>query len=247
MYGVICSTCKSYFRLAKNIKKLPSSDRPYEKLELIGEGNLTNSELLAIIIKTGTKEYSCLDISQNILSGNDRTFGMSDLEYLSTLSMEELKKFDGIGRVKAIQIKATLELAKRISDMYRKPNKNKISSARDVFNIVASQFVGKKQEILKTVILNKKNDIMSIITNYIGNCDKIDISLKEILSEPIKQMASGIILIHNHPSGNLKPSMQDKKFTQTIVEYAEIFDIKVLDHIIISNNSYLSFKEQGLI
>lgn len=247
MYGVICSTCKSDFRLVKNIKKLPSSDRPYEKLELMGEGNLTNSELLAIIIKTGTKEYSCLDISQNILSSNDKNSEMSDLEYLATLSLEELKKYNGIGKVKAIQIKAVIELSKRISNIYKNLNKNKINCAKDVFNILAPQFFGKKQEILKTVILNKKNDIISIITNYIGNCDKINISLKEILSEPIKQMASSIILVHNHPSGSLKVSLQDKKFTNNIVEYSEIFDIKVLDHIIISNNGYSSFKEQGLI
>ena len=91
MYGNICSTCKTNIKLAKNIKKLPFNDRPYEKLELMGEGNLTNSELLAIIIKTGTKKYSCLDISQKILSENNNITNISDLEYLTSLSIAQLK------------------------------------------------------------------------------------------------------------------------------------------------------------
>ncbi len=247
MYGNICSTCKTNIKLAKNIKKLPFNDRPYEKLELMGEGNLTNSELLAIIIKTGTKKYSCLDISQKILSENNNITNISDLEYLTSLSIAQLKRYEGIGRVKAIQIKAVLELAKRISNVYKDNNKNKIRCPKDAFKIVFQDFLGKKQEILKTIILNKNNDVLSIITNYIGNCDKIDISLKEVLSEPIKQMAHSVILVHNHPSGNLKASLQDRNFTNNVIEYAQIFDIKVLDHIIISNNNYFSFKENNFI
>ena len=103
--------------MAKNIKLLPLDDRPYEKLELIGENNLTNSELLAIIIKTGTKKYNCLEIAQNILKTKENISKISDLEYLTNLSLEELKSYEGIGRVKAIQIKAMLELSKRIASM----------------------------------------------------------------------------------------------------------------------------------
>lgn len=228
--------------MAKNIKLLPLDDRPYEKLELIGENNLTNSELLAIIIKTGTKKYNCLEIAQNILKTKENISKISDLEYLTNLSLEELKSYEGIGRVKAIQIKAMLELSKRIASMYA-TEKKKITSPKDVFDLLQKEFIGKKQEVLKTIILNKKNTVISVITNAIGNNDNISIGIKEILSEPIKQMANSIILVHNHPSGNLKPSNADILFTQKINENAKLFDITLLDHIIISNKGYISLKE----
>ena len=228
--------------MAKNIKLLPLDDRPYEKLELIGENNLTNSELLAIIIKTGTKKYNCLEIAQNILKTKENISKISDLEYLTNLSLEELKSYEGIGRVKAIQIKAMIELSKRIASMYV-IDKKSITSPKDVFNLLRKEFIGKKQEVLKTIILNKKNTIISVITNAIGNNDNISIGIKEMLSEPIKQMANSIILVHNHPSGNLKPSNADILFTQKINENAKLFDITLLDHIIISNKGYISLKE----
>ena len=228
--------------MAKNIKLLPLDDRPYEKLELIGENNLTNSELLAIIIKTGTKKYNCLEIAQNILKTKENISKISDLEYLTNLSLEELKSYDGIGRVKAIQIKAMLELSKRISSMYV-TDKKKITSPKDVFDLLRKEFIGKKQEVLKTIILNKKNTVISVITNAVGNNDNISIGIKEILSEPIKQMANSIILVHNHPSGNLKPSKADILFTQKINENVKLFDITLLDHIIISDKGYISLKE----
>ena len=228
--------------MAKNIKLLPLDDRPYEKLELIGENNLTNSELLAIIIKTGTKKYNCLEIAQNILKTKENISKISDLEYLTNLSLEELKSYEGIGRVKAIQIKAMIELSKRIASMYV-IEKKKITSPKDVFDLLQKEFIGKKQEVLKTIILNKKNTVISVITNAIGNNDNISIGIKEILSEPIKQMANSIILVHNHPSGNLKPSNADILFTQKINENAKLFYITLLDHIIISNKGYISLKE----
>lgn len=228
--------------MAKNIKLLPLDDRPYEKLELIGENNLTNSELLAIIIKTGTKKYNCLEIAQNILKTKENISKISDLEYLTNLSLEELKSYEGIGRVKAIQIKAMIELSKRIASMYV-IDKKSITSPKDVFNLLRKEFIGKKQEVLKTIILNKKNTIISVITNAIGNNDNISIGIKEMLSEPIKQMANSIILVHNHPSGNLKPSKADILFTKKINENAKLFDITLLDHIIISDKGYISLKE----
>lgn len=228
--------------MAKNIKLLPLDDRPYEKLELIGENNLTNSELLAIIIKTGTKKYNCLEIAQNILKTKENISKISDLEYLTNLSLEELKSYEGIGRVKAIQIKAMIELSKRIASMYV-IDKKSITSPKDVFNLLRKEFIGKKQEVLKTIILNKKNTIISVITNAIGNNDNISIGIKDMLSEPIKQMANSIILVHNHPSGNLKPSKADILFTKKINENAKQFDITLLDHIIVSDKGYISLKE----
>jgi len=228
--------------LAKNINNLPLNDRPYEKLELLGSTNLTNSELLAIIIKTGTKDMNCLEIAQNILGDKVKYSNLNDIDYLVNLSFEELKKYKGIGRVKAIQIKAVIELAKRISKNYDNL-KNKITCPKDVYDNLAYTYVGMKQECLKTVILNKQNTILSIVTNAIGSNDNIEVGLKEILSEPIKQLASSIILVHNHPSGSLNPSVADIRFTKKVDEYSRIFNIQLLDHIIIANNKYVSMKE----
>ncbi|MEG2348551.1 MAG: DNA repair protein RadC [Clostridia bacterium] len=232
--------------MAKNIKEYPLTDRPYEKLERYGQSVLTNSELLAIIIKNGTKRLNCLQIAQNILSGNKNISKLSDLEFLSLLSMEDLKTFEGIGRVKAIQIKAVIELSKRVSLIYKGKN-DKISCPKDVFLLLCAEFNGMKQEVLKTIILNKQNKVISVITNFIGNSDRIDLGIKEILSEPIKQMAHSIILSHNHPGGSLTPSKQDIIFTSKIIEYSRIFQIEVLDHIIIAKDEYFSLKENKYI
>ena len=232
--------------MAKNIKELPIDDRPYEKLELMGEANLTNSELLAIVIKNGTTNLNCIQIAHNILSNNSEVTNISDLEYLSNISLEELKKFEGIGRKKAILIKAVVELSKRISKTYT-IEKKKISSPRDVFELVNQSYIGLKQESIKTLILNKSNGVLSITSNAVGSVDSVYLSIREILSEPIKQMASSIILVHNHPSGNLQPSKQDIKFTKQICEYSSVFNINLLDHIIIGKNEYLSMKSKGYI
>lgn len=226
----------------KGIIDLPLSDRPYEKLELHGPTNMTNSELLAIIIKTGTTKLNCLQIAQNILKGKKDELNMSDLEYLTSLSMQELQKFDGIGRVKAIQIQAVIELSKRISDIYIL-KKEKIISPVAVYKLLINEYIGQKQECLKTILLNKQNNVISIVTNAIGGNDRINVGIKELFAEPIKQMASSIILVHNHPSGSLIPSKQDIRFTKHINEYSNIFEIKLLDHIIIANNNYVSMKE----
>jgi DNA repair protein RadC len=209
-----------------------------------GSENLTNSELLAIIIKTGTKDKNCLDISRSILTCNENIENISDLEYLSSMSLSNLKKFKGIGRVKSIQIKAVLELYKRISKTNIN-DKTRITSPKDIFNLVNESYIGKKQEIVKTIILDNSNKVLSVITNGIGKTSSVQIGIKEIFSEPIKQMATGIVLVHNHPSGNLNPSESDIKFTKNINEYGDTFEIKLLDHVIIGKNEYISLKEKG--
>ncbi len=233
--------------MGKNIVKLPVDDRPYEKLERLGSENLSNSELLAIIIKTGTKELNCLEVAQNVLTTDKNIDNISDLEHLNNLSIHELMKFPGIGRVKAIQIKAVVELAKRISYSSKNVDKCKINSPKDIFNLVKKSYIGKKQEIIKTVLLDKSNKVICVVTNSLGNIDSVMIGIREIFSEPIKQMAASIILVHNHPSGNTTPSKEDIKFTKMVVQNGEIFQIKVLDHVIIGNNSYSSLVELGYI
>lgn len=235
--------------MAKNIiTNLPLNDRPYEKLELLGACNLTDSELLAIIIKTGTKKYNCLQVAQNIIASKNSEnikSNMSDLEYISSLSLDRLQSFEGIGRVKAIQILATIELSKRISNSYFS-KKDKITSPNDVFKLVKGYYLGLKKEVLKIIILNKRNVVMSIM-NISGGIDSVATSLKEILSEPIKLMATSIIITHNHPAGSLEPSKADINFTNKIKGYSRIFNIELLDHIIIADNNYVSLKKLGII
>lgn len=230
--------------MVKNLSYLPANDRPYEKLELLGEENLTNSELLAIIIKTGTKDKNCLDISRDILNSNKNSEHISDLEYLSNMSLNNLRNFKGVGRVKAIQIKAVLEFSKRVSKT-NVNNKYKITCPKDVFNLLNESYIMKKQEIVKTILLDNSNKVLCTITNAVGRVSSVQIGIKEIFSEPIKQMASGIIIVHNHPSGNMTPSESDIRFTKTINEYGATFEIKLLDHIIIGKNEYISLKEKG--
>lgn len=228
----------------KTIKKLPIDDRPYEKLEKYGTEYLSNSELLAIIIKTGTKEKTCVELAQNIINKNKTSF--TDLEYLSELKLNELKTFKGIGRVKAIQIKATFELCKRyLTEKYKE--KVKIKNPEDIFSLLYDSYIDKKQEILKTVILNKSNKVIGVETNSIGTIDSTTSGIREIFSEPIKLMAASIILVHNHPSGSIKPSNADIKFTSYIKEYGKIFNIELIDHIIIAEDKYVSLKELGYI
>lgn len=224
------------------IKDTPIEDRPYEKLQLYGAEYLSDSELLAIIIKSGTKEVSSLKLAQILLSENSS--GLSSFKYLDTISIEQLKSFKGIGTVKAIQIKAVIEIAKRISKV-PKEKISKINCPKDVYDLLSKEMEDKNVEMLKTVILNNKNVVKSVVTVSIGAQSKAVIGLKEILFEPLKQMASSIIIVHNHPSGDSSPSRQDIAFTKKILDGIKVFDIELLDHIVIGKNEYTSIKEKN--
>lgn len=225
----------------KNLKitQVPFLDRPYEKLEKNGVESLSDSELLAIIIKTGTKEKNCVEIAKEIMSKKENE--LEGFEYLYSCSLSELNMFNGIGRVKAIQIKAVLEIAKRIK--YKTKDIKKIISPRNIYDLLKLELEDAKVEIMKVVSLNNKNIIKSINTISIGGVTKVGAGMKEILSEPIKQMAAAIVIVHNHPSGDSTPSKADINLTMKINDYANIFDIKLIDHIIIGKNSYTSIKE----
>ena len=215
-------------------------DRPYEKLEILGAELLSDSELLAIIIKSGTKEKNCLELAKILLAKNSS--GLSGFKYIDSLSIDELKKIKGIGRVKAIQIKAVMEIAKRISKL-PKDKVTKITSPKDVYDLLSKDMENRQVEELRVIILNTKNVVKSVVTISIGAQSKAVIGAKELLNEPLKQMAASIIIVHNHPSGDSKPSRQDIEFTRKICSSAKIFDIEVLDHIIIGNNEYSSIRE----
>lgn len=219
------------------IQELPEYERPYEKLELYGPEKLTNSELLAIIIKTGTKEETSIGLAQKILKMN-KSEDSNDLKFLQDIEIEEFMQIKGIGKVKAIQLKAMCEITKRMSrPIYRKI---KINSSQDAANLLMDEMKYEKREIVKLIILNTKNVVLAIKDVSLGGTNFAMIDPKEVLIYPIKMSAPNIILIHNHPSGDSTPSRDDIKVTNKIVEAANIIGINILDHIVIGFNEYTS-------
>lgn len=219
------------------MKQLPESERPYEKLQIYGAKKLSNSELLAIIIKTGTKEETSVQLAQKLLKLNNTT--EEDLGYLQTLTIEELMQIKGIGKVKAIQLKAVGEIAKRT---FQKTNykKTKIKYPKDIAQMLMSEMRFKTTEVIKVIILNSKNEILKIEEIASGGSNFANAEIKEILSEPVKMKAPKIILVHNHPSGDPTPSLKDKEFTQNLYEIAMFLGIELVDHVVIGNMNYKS-------
>lgn len=222
------------------IKELPELERPYEKLELYGEKSLSNAELLAIIIKTGTKEYTSVDIARKILKLNEM-YDETSLSFLRDLSIEEITKIKGMGRVKAIQLKAICELANRMN----KPSnykKTQIKEPNDIVKILMNEMQYEKREIAKIVLLDNKNNILKIKDIAIGGNNFVNIGMKDILSEAVKINAPKIILVHNHPSGSSRPSLQDIDVTRKLEISANMLGIKLIDHIVIGKGEYTSIK-----
>lgn len=220
------------------IKELPLTERPYEKLEIYGAESLSNAELLAIIIKTGTKEQSAVSIAQNILKLNEQA-EQENLRFLQEMALEEFMKIKGIGKVKAIQLKAICELTKRIA---RPINQKRpiIKTPKDVADMLIPELRYEKQEKVKVLILNSKNTVLKTYDVSLGGSNFAYIEPKDVLAEAIKMQAPKIILIHNHPSGDAKPSKGDYKVTDRIYEAAQLMGIQLLDHIIIGDGSYQS-------
>ena len=219
------------------MKELPETERPYEKLEQYGEKTLTNAELLAIIIKTGTKEETAVGLAQQILKLNSG--GEDNLSFLRELTVEEFMKIKGIGKVKAIQLKAVCELAIRMSAITNY-KEIKIMQPRDIANILMEKMRFEKQEILKVALLNGKNKLIKIKDIAKGGGNFVSATIKSVLNEAVKIEAAKIILTHNHPSGDPTPSKEDVEFTNKVKQASEILGIQLLDHIIIGNSNYIS-------
>lgn len=220
------------------MKELPISERPYEKLELYGPEMLSNAELLAIIIKSGTKEENSVSVAQRIL-GLNSSKDEESLKFLCDTSIEEFMKIKGIGKVKAIQLKAIGELTKRISKPINK-DKIKIRSTKDVADLLMQELRYEKREIVKLIILNHKNIVLRIMNISHGGTNFASIAPKEVLSEAVRIGAPKIILVHNHPSGDPKPSKEDFRITDRIYECADIMGIELLDHVVIGDGTYES-------
>jgi DNA repair protein RadC len=226
---------------AKSIKYWSEDDRPREKLINKGIESLSDSELMAILISSGNPEQSAVDLSRDILDSCD-----NNLNTLGKRSYQDLMLFRGIGKAKAISIIAALELGKRrkVEDVMKN---SKIRSSKDVFDIFYPILADLPYEELHVIFLNRANDIIDTLKISQGGTAGTIIDVKIIMKNALLRYAHGIIIVHNHPSGNNHPSKQDKDVTKKIKQAAGLFEIELLDHIIIANNTYFSFIDDDLI
>ncbi|NFM77414.1 JAB domain-containing protein [Clostridium botulinum] len=222
------------------IKDLPKNERPQERLIRYGAEVLSNSELLAVILRTGTKNQNIMMLASSLIK---ETGG---LDQLFNQSIEELTKIKGIGVTKAVQILALSELSKRFKT-YKSGNEYKISTSLDVSNLVMEDMKYLKQEKLKILILNTKNIVTYIRDVFIGTLNSSIVHPREIFCEAIKKNGASIIICHNHPSGDPTPSKEDINITLRLKECGKLIGIDLLDHIIIGENKYVSMKEKGTI
>jgi DNA repair protein RadC len=223
------------------VKDMPIDDRPREKLLLRGAHNLSDAELVAILLRTGKKGKSVLEIAREIISSE------GNLAMLATRTVDSLKKVDGIGNDKAATLAAAFELSRRILSQSKWFFKMKITSPQDIAEIFIPILRDEVKEKFIVVCLNSANRIIKYETISIGNLNSSVIHPQEIFKVAIDNPSASIILIHNHPSGNPEPSNEDIRITQKIVESGKILDIPVFDHLIIAGETYTSFVEKRLI
>lgn len=223
------------------IKDLPFSERPREKIINYGVESLSNAELLAVLIRTGDKSQTAIEVSQNLLKIDNR-----GLACLVDISLEDLMKIKGIGECKACQILSAIEIGKRIRTR-NTHDKIKIDSPTKIVNLMMDELRYLKQEHFKIVLLDTKNQIIKIENISVGTLNASIVHPRDVFNAAIKRHANSMILLHNHPSGDPSPSQEDINITNRLIEVGEIIGIKVLDHIIIGDNRYISFKEKNLI
>lgn len=221
-----------------NMRELPNFERPYEKLEFYGEEKLSSAELLAIIIRTGNKNETSVQLSQKVINlGKTQT--CKDLRFIQSITLPELMSINGIGKVKAIQIKAVGELAKRITKPLLKKEIS-LKGTDDVANLLLPEMQWEKRELVKVLILNYKNILLTIKDISYGGTNYAMLHPKEVLIDAVKMQADRIILVHNHPSGDPTPSENDYEVTKRILEASNILGIDFIDHIVIGAGKYES-------
>jgi DNA repair protein RadC len=224
-----------------SIKEWAKDDRPREKLLSRGANNLSDSELLAILLHHGTKDKTAVDLAKEIMH-----LGKNNLNELGKLTVKELEKIKGIGEAKAITIVAALEIGRRrqAGSYLQKPV---ISTSRDLANYLQSTFQDHNREVFAVAYLNQSNKINHFHIISEGGITGTIADPRIILKKALEENAVSLVLCHNHPSGSLKPSRQDEEITKKIKEAARYFDIKVLDHIIVSDSGYFSFADEGIL
>ncbi|WP_394991263.1 DNA repair protein RadC [Emticicia sp.] len=226
--------------MISNILSWAEEDRPREKLMMKGKAALSDAELIAILIGSGSRDLSAVDLSKLILQSVN-----NNLNELAKLSINDLIKFKGIGDAKAISIASALELGRRRKDS-EVTKKTKVSSSSDAYEAIRPHLMDLSHEQFWVLLLNRANEIIRPQQISIGGVAGTVADPKIIFKAAIEHLASSIILVHNHPSGNLTPSQADKDLTKKVKESGKMLDIPVLDHLIFSDNGYFSFADEGI-
>lgn len=223
------------------IKLLAEDDRPREKFLLKGRNSLSDSELLAIIMGSGSKDETAVELARKILSSVNNSW-----HQLSQLSTKELMKFKGIGEAKAISIIAVLEIGRRraVQDI---PERAVVINSNDAYLLLKHQLSDLRTEEFWGIFLNQSNKVIHIAQLTQGGISQSIVDVRILFKTALDHFSTGVIIAHNHPSGSLKPSKEDLHITQKIKEAGKILSIQLLDHIIITQNSYFSFSDDGLL
>lgn len=221
------------------IKELPSSEQPRERLRDYGPNALQDAELLAILLRTGLQGQNVIQLAQQILRDHGGWIG------LQRLTFEELTRIHGLGEAKAAQVKAALEIGRRLL-LAQPEQRPQISSPADVAALLMLEMSHLEQEHLRVVLLNTKNYVLKIETVYIGSINSSAVRIGEVFKSALKQNAASIIVVHNHPSGDPTPSPEDVAVTRQLVEAGKLLDVAVLDHLVIGQGRWVSLRERGL-
>ena len=223
--------------MSYKIKEIPSNERPRERLKELGAENLSDKELLAIILKTGSKNKNATDLAIEIL----KSYKIIELKQASVNSLMKIK---GIGEVKAIEILATVELGKRIYKSQQNKLK-KITTPEEIWKSIKDLFTDKKQEYFYAFYFNSKKELIDKKLLFIGTVNESVVHPREIFKEAYRLSASCIVCAHNHPTNNIKPSSADIYFTKQLMKIGKIQGIPIIDHIIVGENNYYSFNEHN--
>lgn len=224
-----------------DFKSLPESEKPRERLYMYGSENLSNEELISIILKTGTKNMSVKEVSLKLLEV------VGDISKFKDIGINTLMKIDGIGRVKAIEIKAALEFGRRVYMNNDGIDKISFNSADIIYKYFCDILIDKKQEYFYCVYVDTKAKYIDKKCLFIGTINSSVVHPREVFKEAYLLSANGIICVHNHPSGDSSPSKEDISITKKIKEISIIHGIKLIDHIIIGNGNYFSFFENNML
>ena len=222
-------------------KNIPKEDKPRERLYYYGSECLTNAELISIIIKTGSKNNSVLEVALKLLET------IKNIDKLKDIGINSLMKIDGIGMVKAIELKAALELGRRVYSNNNVIDKINLNNSNSIYEYFLNEFRDKKQEYFYCIYVDTKGKYIDKKCLFIGTINNSVVHPREVFKEAYLLSASSIICVHNHPSGNINPSREDCFLTKMLKEVGEIMGIEVNDHIIVGKDNYYSFFENGEI